>query len=1010
MKRSMIAKISIAAFAVSVLASCQKETSTSTGWEYNNVDNGGFEKADFEEQRTGPGLVMIEGGTFTMGRTEEDVFDDNNNRPNRFTVSSFYMDRTEVTNFHWLEYVYWMKRVYNKTYPHIYKKALPDTLCWRDPLSYREKFVEYYFRYPAYRDYPVVGVSWIQANDFCKWRTDRVNEYILVEQGILKWHFSDEGDLAAANNTNKQGWSNSPENMFNTESYLAGQYNVEAGAKKSDKKGNEYYEGYTLAQPTKKDNKAGKGKTMNDQPVPRDPYVLNDYDPVNASGDTDNGYYQGKRLVRMEDGILLPKYRLPTEAEWEYAATGLLGNLDANSENIDERRIYPWDGHYVRYDEEQFEGTIQANFVRGSGDHMGIAGALNDGADATTNVDAYWPNDFGLYNMAGNVSEWVMDTYRPTTSDLAEGFMPFRGNMYQTKLMVPDGLHDKYVKTKDNIYDVYGMKEFVNEYARVLYLSNTQNGMNPKESYSSKMAAQKASNSFIKPFLDVNVTAMGDNASVFQDLGDVCFIAIGDSLKFSLQSLYQNQVKLGFDVTKKAPLVANNWKSTLPSNADGFVVDNRDINKNFWKQSGGGQAAGGTGTGTTAPAFPPAYGDSIVHVKFNKLGTTIIEYTFGTEVWRKEIHVLGSKDEFAAINPNDYTKAIGSKVLSRQDQQKYKFNSLNKGYIANNKNYSKLDEARFKVLDDINAVLDTAIYLYNQDKSVEASAYIEKALFGGYASTEINIEHYRKNYSKDMFGTLAGNNTPRSIVYINDKSFDLEIRELGNLDKPGIYYYSDRQPDPSNTPSAKLTLGSIFGGKPVEATSGKGKAKPTKDNDTTYLGMMLPGFETDPTIATWVLNLRNGLTEHTIESRGKQRWRNVTEEENIGRLNYRKDDYIDYLDGDLESSIFYNNKKRIQDINEGRLSAKNTVYQSEHENMDLQGNTLDPSATGWPTTLISDKSKVYKGGSWADRAYWLSAGNRRFLDEDKTSATIGFRCAMDRLGGQRNLNYKKRRR
>jgi gliding motility-associated lipoprotein GldJ len=1005
MKRSMIAKISIAAFAVSVLASCQKETSTSTGWEYNNVENGGFEKSTFEEQRTGPGLVMIEGGTFTMGRTEEDVFDDNNNRPNRFTVSSFYMDRTEVTNFHWLEYVYWMKRVYNKTYPHIYKKALPDTLCWRDPLSYREKFVEYYFRYPAYRDYPVVGVSWIQANDFCKWRTDRVNEYILVEQGILNWHFSDEGDLAAGNDPTKKGWTNSPENMFNTESYLAGQYNIEAGSIKTNKQDEKYGEGYTLAQPIKKDPK----KTTTDQPVPRDPYVLNDFDPVNATGKLNEGYYQGKRLVRMEDGILLPKYRLPTEAEWEYAATGLLGNLDANSENIDERRIYPWDGHYVRYDEEQFEGTIQANFVRGSGDHMGIAGALNDGADATTNVDAYWPNDFGLYNMAGNVSEWVMDTYRPTTSDLAEGFMPFRGNMYQTKLMVPDGLHDKYVKSKDNIYDVYGMKEFVNEYARVLYLSNTQNGMNPKESYSSKMAAQKASNSFIKPFLDVNVTAMGDNASVFQDLGDVCYIAIGDSLKFSLQSLYQNQVKLGFNVTKKVPLVANNWKSTLPSNADGFVVDDRDINKNFWKQSGGGQAANsGTGTGTSAPAFPAAYGDSIVHVKFNKLGTTIIEYTFGTEVWRKEIHVLGSKEDFAAINPNDYTKAIGSKILSRQDSLKYKFNSLNKGYIANNKNYSKLDEARFKVLDDINAVLDTAIYLYNQDKSVEASAYIEKVLFGGYASTEINIEHYRKNYSKDMFGNLANNNTPRSLVYINDKTYDMDITDLNNLDKPGIYYFSIRNPDPNGPPSAKLTLGSIFGGKPVEATSGKGKA--TKDNDTTYLGIMLPGFETDPTIATWVLNLRNGLTEHTIESRGKQRWRNVTEEENIGRLNYRKDDYIDYLDGDLESSIFYNNKKRIQDINEGRLSAKNTVYQSEHENMDLQGNTLDPSATGWPTTLISDKSKVYKGGSWADRAYWLSAGNRRFLDEDKTSATIGFRCAMDRLGGQRNLNYKKRRR
>ena len=280
MKRSIITKISYALFAAGLLASCQKETSTSTGWEYNNINNGGFEKADFEEQRTGPGLVMIEGGTFTMGRTEEDVFDDNNNRPNRFTVSSFYMDRTEVTNFHWLEYVYWMKRVYYKTYPHIYKKALPDTLCWRDPLSYREKFVEYYFRYPAYRDYPVVGVSWIQANDFCKWRTDRVNEYILVEQGIIKWHFADKvedgGDLGTLGPESKDAkkFQNAPENMFNTESYLAGQYNIESGAVKKDDPKNYKYsgKGYTLTD--------GKVTTPKEgESYPRDPYMLNNYDP-----------------------------------------------------------------------------------------------------------------------------------------------------------------------------------------------------------------------------------------------------------------------------------------------------------------------------------------------------------------------------------------------------------------------------------------------------------------------------------------------------------------------------------------------------------------------------------------------------------------------------------------------------------------------------------------------------------------------------------------------------------
>ena len=1034
MKRSMIAKISIAAFAVSILASCQKETSTSTGWEYNNVENGGFEKGDFEEQRTGPGLVMIEGGTFTMGRTEEDVFDDNNNRPNRFTVSSFYMDRTEVTNFHWLEYVYWMKRVYNKTYPHIYKKALPDTLCWRDPLSYREKFVEYYFRYPAYRDYPVVGVSWIQANDFCKWRTDRVNEYILVEQGILKWHFSDEGDLAAGNDPTKTGWSNSPENMFNTESYLAGQYNIEShGAQLKDSKGkdvvdregNPVYEGYTLAPGGKGEAKKKSGgkdkKSEIPKDIPRDPYVLNDYDPVNAQGNSDEGYYQGKRLVRMEDGILLPKYRLPTEAEWEYAATGLLGNLDPNSENIDERRIYPWDGHYVRYDEEQFQGTIQANFVRGSGDHMGVAGALNDGADATTNVDAYWPNDFGLYNMAGNVSEWVMDTYRPTTSDLAEGFMPFRGNMYQTKLMVPSGLHDKYVKTKDNIYDVYGMKEFVNEYARVLYLSNTQKGMNPNQSYISNINAQKQQNSFTKSFLNVAIDA--SKAQKSANMNDILFVSVGDSVNFSVP-LRLYQAKKGMkDTVNFSDKKNNSWRLDPPANVANALTGKDAIlyTKTWMRIAEEAAKNAASASGTPAPAKPKGkatatnntakaiIGDSIVCVTFNKPGTTILEYKFGDDVWRQEIVVLGSKDEFTDLNPNLYTSSITSKVLSRQDSTKYKFNSLNKGYIANNKSYSKSDKARFQMLDDINALLDTAIYLYNQDKSVEASAYIELVLFGSSTNTKVDVNHYRKNWG-GISESETGDEKPKKLIALNDVLVEMSIDGLGKIKDPGMYYYTKREYVVDNGTAAwtaNLALGSIFGG---ATTTIDKKGKPTISNDSTYLQTMLPGFETDPTIATWVLNLRNGLTEFTVESRGKQRWRNVTEEENIGRLNYRKDDYIDYLDGDLESSIFYNNKKRIEDINNGKLSAKNTVYQSEHENMDLQGNPLDPSATGWPTTLISDKSKVYKGGSWADRAYWLSAGNRRFLDEDKTSATIGFRCAMDRLGGQRNLNYKKRRR
>jgi hypothetical protein len=182
--------------------------------------------------------------------------------------------------------------------------------------------------------------------------------------------------------------------------------------------------------------------------------------------------------------------------------------------------------------------------------------------------------------------------------------------------------------------------------------------------------------------------------------------------------------------------------------------------------------------------------------------------------------------------------------------------------------------------------------------------------------------------------------------------------------------------------------------------------EPTNLFDKEYLEYKFQSYYLDPTITTWIMTLRNGLTEFITETKGKQRWRNVTVEENAGRLNYRQDDYRDALDGDLESSIFYNNPTRKTDINQGRRNSKQVMYQNEHENEDLEGNSINSSSSGWPTTLISDKSRVYKGGSWADRAYWLSPGNRRFLDEDKGSAMIGFRCAMDRVGSSRP-NLKK---
>ena len=160
----------------------------------------------------------------------------------------------------------------------------------------------------------------------------------------------------------------------------------------------------------------------------------------------------GKGGASIEQGNTLPNYRLPTEAEWEYAAQALVGTQEAGNENQEEKRIYPWDGRATRNPYGKGQGQFLANFKRGRGDYAGIAGSLNDGAMITEYVYAYPPNDYGLYNMAGNVNEWVQDVYRPLSYQDVEDLNPFRRN----------GVGDEAKN-----YDVKGYQSLITDNVRV---------------------------------------------------------------------------------------------------------------------------------------------------------------------------------------------------------------------------------------------------------------------------------------------------------------------------------------------------------------------------------------------------------------------------------------------------------------------------------------------------------------------------------------------------------------
>lgn len=85
------------------------------------------------------------------------------------SVQGFFMMKGEVTNLNYLEYLYDLK-TNNKIAE--YTAALPDTLGWRMPLAYQEPYVEYYFRHPAYKEYPVVNITREQAEKYCEWLTE----------------------------------------------------------------------------------------------------------------------------------------------------------------------------------------------------------------------------------------------------------------------------------------------------------------------------------------------------------------------------------------------------------------------------------------------------------------------------------------------------------------------------------------------------------------------------------------------------------------------------------------------------------------------------------------------------------------------------------------------------------------------------------------------------------------------------------------------------------------------
>ncbi len=126
---------------------------------------------------------------------------------------------------------------------------------------------------------------------------------------------------------------------------------------------------------------------------------------------------------------------------------------------------------------------------------------------------------------------------------------------------------------------------------------------------------------------------------------------------------------------------------------------------------------------------------------------------------------------------------------------------------------------------------------------------------------------------------------------------------------------------------------------------------------------------------------RNADGVPEIDSLGRVRREVISEKDAEGRFNYRKADYRNYRDGDIISSVHY--AQHSDTTSEAYLKGTEMMYiNNEYER----------------SSLINDNVRVYKGGSWKDRAYFLSPGTRRHLLETESRDDLGFRCAMIRVG------------
>jgi gliding motility-associated lipoprotein GldK len=356
------------------------------------------------------GMELIPRGSFIMGKAEEDQAKVQNAPTRTVTVRSFYMDDTEITNSEYRQFVEWVKDSITRTNLAVLADQLgigPDDggigeYAFMDADT--TKLSEYdKYMLDNYSGFDNEGRALNKEIDLVWDREDYPDEYyteIMVDSIYLSEDetYNGQRSVDVTKLKYKYNWMD-----------IEAAARAKSGSRKDFIK-TEELEIYPDTTVWIRDFSYSYNEPMHNDYFWHDAY--SEYPVVGISWQQAKAFCNWRTKFKNDDQKsrgrqFVNQFRLPTEAEWEYAARGGI-----------EGGTYPWGGPYVISD----TGCFMANFKPQRGDYAA------DAALYTVEAKSYEPNDFNLYNMAGNVSEWTSSSYDPNAYEYVSTMNPNAGS------------------------------------------------------------------------------------------------------------------------------------------------------------------------------------------------------------------------------------------------------------------------------------------------------------------------------------------------------------------------------------------------------------------------------------------------------------------------------------------------------------------------------------------------------------------------------------------------------